>query len=305
MRITLDMLTDRVRTHLLESSERLLKAQDRASSGKRIQRPSDDVVGTGRSLQFRSALKSIEQFDRNANFASNQLSVISSTLDSIVSAVQNVRSLALRGANSIITDESRAALAAQLDQTISQIADLVNTQYAGKYIFGGKITNQPPIVKNPAGSPPYLYQGDSGQLKIRIGPSLYVDASVRGDVVLNIDGASAPSSPDLFQTIQTIRDKILAADVNGISQEIVNVDSVLANIVALRSQVGGRVSRLDSTIQALSESKTRVQELLSKTEDVDLAEAIVELRMRENVYQAAVTVANRVLNISLFNSSTY
>jgi flagellar hook-associated protein 3 FlgL len=203
-----------------------------------------------------------------------------------------------------MTDESRLALATQLDQTIVQIADLINTQYAGKYIFGGKKTDQPPIVKNPGGDPPYLYQGDSEQMRVRVGPGFYVDAGVNGNIVLNMEGASIPSAPDLFQVIENVRDKILAADVNGISEEIANIDTILANIVAIRSQVGGRVSRLESSIQALSESKTRIRDLLSKTEDVDLAEAIVELRMRENVYQAAVAVANRILNVSLVNNIT-
>ncbi|MHB1190775.1 MAG: flagellin, partial [Armatimonadota bacterium] len=75
----------------------------------------------------------------------------------------------------------------------------------------------------------------------------------------------------------------------------------LNNVIAVRSQMGGRLNRLESTNNMLLDLKLSMSNLLSETEDADLAEAILDLRTQENVYQAAAATAGRVLDISLVN----
>lgn len=299
MRLTLGMVAETVRINLMTSSEALLKAQDRASSGKRIRLPSDDVVGTGRALGLRSSIASIEQYTRNTDIARNRLSITCSALDSIVSAIRAVRSLAMTSANASITDEAKMAVAAQLDHVSSEIADLANTQCLGKYIFAGSLSDKPPIISNPAGQPPYIYQGNSNQLFIRVGPGISIPAGVTGDMVLNMGSIAVPSSPDIFETIRLLKEEVLAGDCKAISARIADIDALLDNAIAVRSKAGASLSRLEATNEALLNSKVTMSELLSKTEDADLAEAIVDLRTRENVYQAAIATAGRIMNLTL------
>ncbi len=299
MRITLGMLTDRVRTNLLASSERLMEAHEVASSGKRIQRPSDDIAGTSRSITLRSALASIEQFDRNAGLASSHLAMTSSALDTVVSALQEVRLRALEAANSIMTDEAWTATATQLDRITQDIVGAANTQHLERYIFSGSLSDTKPIIENVAGPPPYIYQGDGEQFSIRVGPETSIPVSVTGDMVFNMGGAAVPTSPDVFSTIEALKEKVLARDVTGISDQIADIDANMNNVIAIRSQVGARLNRLETSNDMLLDSKLDVAGLLSQTEDADLAEAIVELRTRENVYEAAIATASRILEISL------
>ena len=299
MRITLGMLTNQVRLNLRSSAERLLEAQDRASSGKRIRRPSDDVPGVGRAIGLRSALASIEQFGRNSDVASSQLALTSTALDSAVTAVQDARRLALSAASSTLTEEARDAIAAQLDTIMEQLVATANTQHLGKYIFAGGLSETKPIVPNAAGGPPYSYQGDAGRFAVQVSPGVYITANVTGDVVFNMGGAGAPGAPDVFAVVQTLKEKVLAGDVEQISAQITEIDANLNNLIAVRSQVGGRLSRLESSKEALADSKVKAMDLLSKTEDADLTEAIVELQTRQNVYQAAIATASRILQISL------
>lgn len=299
MRLTLGMLSETIRMNLMTNSEALLQAQDRASSGKRIRQPSDDVVGTGRALGLRSTLASIEQYSRNADIAKNRLSITSSTLDSIVSAIRTARSLAMTAANASITEEAKMAVVAQLDHISSEIADLANTQCLGKYIFAGSVSDRPPIIPNPEGQPPYIYQGDNYPLFIRVGPGISIPAGVTGDTVLNMGSVGVPNSPDIFETIRLLKEEVLAGDCSKVSARIADIDALLDNAIAVRSKVGASLSRLEAQNEALLNSKVTISELLSKTEDVDLAEAIVDLRTRENVYQAAIATASRIINVTL------
>ena len=169
----------------------------------------------------------------------------------------------------------------------------------GKYIFSGSLSNTQPIIENGAGTPPYIYQGDSNQMAIRIGPGSSVQAGVTGDAVFNMGSVSAPGSPDIFTTIQNLRDAVLAGDVTAMSAQITDIDANLSNAISIRSQVGEKLRRLDLSSDGLADSKLNVSELLSKNEDADMAEALVALRVRENVYQAAISTAGRLLDVSL------
>jgi flagellar hook-associated protein 3 FlgL len=298
MRITLGMMTSSLLTSLTLNSERLLEAENVASSGKRIFRPSDDVPGVGRSLSLRSTLAELDQFERNSGVADSELSVASSALDKAVTALQSVRSLAVQAASAATTPEARAAIVAQLDSLSGELAAVANSQHVGKYIFSGSRSDRPAVVANPGGSPPYVYQGDSSQFTIQVSPGQYVTANVTGDAVFNMNGSVA-GAPDVFTMIRDLEAKVTAGDVAGISDELTQIDANLNNVVAIRSQIGGRIKRLESNSGSLADLKVSVQDLLSKTEDADLADAVLELQMRQNVYQAAIAAAGKVLQLSL------
>ncbi len=283
----------------MSSSDQLLRAQNMATTGKRIATPSDDPIGTGKSLSLRSALSSIEQYNRNTDVAVSQLSVTSSALDSVVGSIQQLRTLALSAASPAVTEAARANLATQIEKIGETLANTGNTLHMGKYIFSGSLSNTQPIIENVAGSPPYLYQGDGNRLNIRVGPGSLVQAGVTGDTVFNIGSASAPGTPDVFTMVRDLRDAVLAGDVAAMSAEITDIDANLGNAISIRSQVGETLRRLELNSDALADSKINASELLSRNEDADMAEALVALRVRENVYQAAISTAGRLLDITL------
>ena len=298
MRVTLRMTSGRVLDNLAYGAERLQEAQNQTSSGKRISKPSDDVTGTTHAMHIRSSLSAIGQYERNAGIAKSQLSITSTTLDTVVTSLSDVKKLAVQAGNAALSDESRIGITSQLDSIMNTLVGAANTQYDGKYILSGSQTNKRPIIPN-GGATPYSYQGDGLNFLLQVAPGSNLSCNVTGDMVFNMGGASNPAAPDVFSVIKALRDDIAAGDVAQISQHINDVDAVFSNVNAIRSQVGGRMNRLEVTNASLADSKTTLSELLSQTEDVDLAQAVLDLRTRENVYQAAIGTASRVLNLSL------
>ena len=47
------------------------------------------------------------------------------------------------------------------------------------------------------------------------------------------------------------------------------------------------------------DTKLSLQHLLSNEEDIDLPTAVLQMQAQENVYQAALGVSSRILNLSL------
>ena len=60
---------------------------------------------------------------------------------------------------------------------------------------------------------------------------------------------------------------------------------------------------MDRAKEVLADSRVRLQEMLSDTEDIDLSKAVVELKSQENIYQAALLISSRMLDLSLASVS--
>src|SRR3954452_24704507 len=103
------------------SRNRVNLYQERVSSGKRINRPSDDPGGAGAVLRLRTTTATIERFQRNAGSATAQLSNVDSALDSYGTALDRTRALATNGLSPTLTTVARNAIGTEIDGIRSQI----------------------------------------------------------------------------------------------------------------------------------------------------------------------------------------
>lgn len=299
MRITFNMLSRGVLADITSSSQRLLEAQNRASSGRRILKPSDDVSGTGRALGLRSTISDIEQFLQNADVVKSQLMVTTSAMDTVVRAVQRVETIAQTAATSTVSDDGQQALISELDELSKSIAAASNTQYNGKYVFSGSLTDQQPLTPTAVPPPPYTYAGNDTRISVQVSPWTSIETNVTANAVLNMDGTTVPTTTDLFSTIQAVKDAIQAGTLSAVSQQLNDIKAHRINVVTIRSEIGGRIVTLESSSDSLADSKLTLLDLQSKTEDVDMAEAILDLQTRQNMYQAAIATASHILSLTL------
>lgn len=300
MRVTLGLQMNSTIGRLREASENLLEAQQRITSGKKIRRPSDDVTLTGRAMNIRSTLKSLEQFAENNNLAKSALDSVDAATGSIADEIKLLRQAAMQAGSSTLSTEARQGIVAQIQSIGARLVDLANTRVLDRYIFSGCKTDTPPLAES-GGSPPYTYQGDTGAILIRVQSGITVQTNVTGDRLFNLDGTGAPGARDLFTLVQDLETAVESGDVSATSSLLDDIDANLTNVLGIRAQVGARVSRLEANAAALAESTSRLEILLSNLEDVDLTQAVVELKTRENVYQAALAVASRIMQTSLVN----
>jgi flagellar hook-associated protein 3 FlgL len=299
MRVTFNMLSRGVLSDITSSSQRLMEAQRQASSGKRISKPSDDVSGTGRALNLRSSISDIDQFLQNSDVVKSQLEVTTSAMDTIVSSLQRVNTITVQATNSTVSDDARKALVTELDELSSSIASAAATQYGGKYVFSGSMTSQQPLVPTGITSPPYTYAGNDTQIKIQITPWTSVASNVTANAVLNMDGNTIATTSDVFSTIRTLRDAIQNGDLSAVKDQLDDVKAHLGNVTTIRSEIGARIASLDTASNSLTDTRLTLSGLLSKTEDVDTAQAIVDLQTRQNMYEAAISTASKILSLSL------
>ncbi len=141
--------------------------QRQIASGRRILTPADDPIAASRALQMRESIGRLEQFDRNANIATNRLSQEESALNSVNNVLQRVRELSLQANNATQSNESRQQIAVEMRQQLDQLVQLANQKDGnGSYLFSGNLIDSQPVTR--MGSS-FAYNGDQGQRYIQIG----------------------------------------------------------------------------------------------------------------------------------------
>lgn len=121
----------------LQSSETsLVRAQQRLSSGLRINSARDDAAGLAISTRFTTQIRGLDQAVRNANDGISMLQVAEGALGSVTDAMQRIRELAVQAVNSSNSDSDRQALQSEVDQLRSEI-DRVGSQtrFNGQNVF--------------------------------------------------------------------------------------------------------------------------------------------------------------------------
>ncbi|MCP4299801.1 MAG: flagellar hook-associated protein 3 [Gammaproteobacteria bacterium] len=173
----------------LAAMQRLQAALDQTqrqiSSGRRILTPSDDPIAASRALEIRESIGRLEQFDRNANIASNRLSQEESALGSVNNVLQRVRELALQANNATQSNESRRMIAIEMRQHLDQLLQIANQKDGnGSHLFSGNLESTTPVTRMGAA---FSYNGDQGQRYIQVGEGRQVaDGDSGAAVFFNI-----------------------------------------------------------------------------------------------------------------------
>lgn len=301
------MLVDHVLVNLQRNLTRLDRLQNRLSSGRRVQYPSDDPASATLAMRLRSAVADNDQYQRNASAAISWLQTTDSALQDVVQTLHRARELVVSGARGDLPDSARQALAEEMDQLLRHLVEVGNTQHGGRYIFGGFRTDRPPLVvaatqASTGWVDQVQYSGTASVVhwEAEVGPQVSLPVSVAAQEVFG--DLTGGSEPELFAQLRQIRDHLQAGDVNSLSgQDLQWLDGGLDRVLQALSVVGARQQGLELVSQRLSSDGLNLKELLSRAEDLDVAEAITELKMQENAYRLALASGARIVQPTLLD----
>jgi flagellar hook-associated protein 3 FlgL len=298
-RITNLMISRSVLTDINDVSARLAKTQQKMSSGKEINRPSDDPYGTSRSLTLRSDLGGVQQYQRNIGEAVAWQNITDAALSKINDAVQRARELTIQTSTDSAGQAARNAAAQEIDQLIETVKGEANASYGGSYVFSGTATTAKPYATGGADT----YSGDTGTVAREIGPGVSVPVNVVGRSLLG-DGQGAADGK-MLNVLRDITQHLrggTVADGNALRNgDLQGLDRNLAALTQTRATVGATTNRLeaaDSRLQQVEESTTK---LLSNVEDADMAKTLIDFSMQQNVYQSALRAGSNIIQQSLLD----
>ncbi len=304
MRVTDWMRANDLLFNMEHRLEKLSQYQNMMSSGKRINKPSDDPIGTGSALHFRHRIARNEQHQRNVEDGLNYLSYTDGVLDGVSDILNQAQAKAVQGDNGALTAEDREVLANEVNQLLEELLAKANTQFAGKYLFAGFNNETKPFEadRDDDGLITAVTQnadGIDGQIDREIGVGLRETINIGGGELFQPGGEA--SDDDIFQMLINLRDGLLNNDNTVIAAQIDNIANGIDNVSLHRSTIGARVNYFERRLDQLKAAEVNLTNSLSQWEDADIVEAAMMFEQEQAGYNAALAAAADVLQMSLLN----
>jgi flagellar hook-associated protein 3 FlgL len=218
MRVGTPSLYAGIQQRLQRLTSDLNNLNEKIASGKEINNPSDDPVAFVHSMQLKTALTRMDQYERNLQTATSWMSLSESALSNTLNLLERARELTVEMASDTQTAEARATAAVEVGELLDQAISLGNTKLARRYIFSGYLTETAPFTKVTVGGiETAQYNGDTNNFQLQIGKKETLMTGWSGQAVF--------MDSTLFNTLGTLKKALEDNDSATIAAQ---VDSLAA-----------------------------------------------------------------------------
>ena len=333
MRVSTSQIYRQTTDSLMRSLSDLYRLNEQISSGKRINKPSDDVTGAARALEYKVFMENGKQYLGSINSAMNALSYADTTLTSVDTALSRMKQLSIMAASDSTSDASRQAIATEAGQLRDQILSLANTKVGGAYIFSGFKTDTLAYDSS------YAYQGDAGSINVGVGGGMMVAQNVTGEkafsytlgaeksveirsgvyayyipdpgvgssVTVEIRGSDRTTVLDSFsygnaiELADTLTKAIDSNDMLRISALMTSLDDMADHVNTVRADLGTRMNGLDSQEVRIKDLNHMTEINLSSIEDADIITTASDFAKASNTLSAVQLSTAKILSQSLLD----
>lgn len=269
------------------------------SSGRKINKPSDDPVGITYSLRYRAELSSNEQYTKNVDSALSWLDFNDTVLGQAGDVVQKIRELTVQASTGTNPQSALDSINAEVMQLKEQLVDIANSTLNGKYIFNGEQYTTKPYDFAKGADGTYdvskAITTDTGQIQFIVGEGVRLPISTTGNDVFGNTG----DADNLFAIINNLSAGLKAGDLTAISGQLDVIDTRMESILTARSEIGAKTNRVELMQERLSDLNVNLTDLQAKTEDADYEGLIMESKIQENIYNASLSVGAKIISTTL------
>jgi flagellar hook-associated protein 3 FlgL len=243
------------------------------STGKRLQRASDDPVAAARVAQIRQAQSDQETWANNLTIGTSLTAQADGVLRNMNDRIARAQELVVAGASGSLSAADRGTIALELRGISDEISGYASTQSSlGQPLFSSGIA-----------------------------PSIRFNE--------NSVFAPVPSQNDVFQTggvalgqiIQDAADAVASGNATQIGSALTSVQSVVSHTADVAADIGLRAARIDRLQETSSLRKIESAAERSALEDTNLTEAISQLNAQTITLEAAQAAFARINRRTLFD----
>lgn len=328
MRITNQMMSKSFLRDLNRNQNYMKKLNDQLTSGKEIRRPSDNPFKVARSMQLNRDIGANTQYNENIKDATNWLDTTDTALEQLGNSLQRFRELMVSAGNAAYGSDEKTAIRDELNEKVNEITQILNSSFDGKYIFGGTKVSSKPVSSSrniDTGNNSMNLSGEEGEillldnldesvqnqinminqkLNVEVSQGVTMEYSVSAtDLLLFKDKNGV--NVNVMDLLKNITDDIASPDSDK-SSKITNeylktMDETITNLLKIRAEVGAKQNRMDSAADQNDEQNFNLTDILSQTEDIDVAEKNIEATVAQSVYMASLQVSAKIIQPSLLD----
>lgn len=297
MRVTSFTFISNLNSLLAQNLSRISELQIEISSGKKLNKPSDDASRVPIVLGIYSKIERNNQYIRNIDDGLSRFGLTENTLNDISNLINRAKDLAIFGASDGLNNQDRQIAAVEVNQLIEHLFSLSNKDSVEGYLFGGTKTDSVPFVAirdNQNRITRVLADGNiSSAVNRSIGDNDVTEISSDYNGIFY-------GNENVFETLIQLRDGLEKNDKNQIrdSMEKLNRDHFRA-IVSKIGEIGVKVKYFIDRKNEIKNDFVTLSEQLSSLEDTDIAESIILLELHLVAYQAALLAGSKIIETTL------
>lgn len=313
MRIT---NTSMIKNHMYDTQEnltRMSKINEQINSSKMVNRVSDDPHKAIRIMNLNNEIRYTEKYNYNIDETVGWMDTTDGSLDHLGNMLGDIKDDILK-VGGVYSDEEFKAIQAEINEKIKEIADVMNTTYGGKYMFGGTNVDEPPITmedKNGVITLKINPNSNMGDLRADISDGINIDYNLSvGEIFNGKDNNGTPI--DFLEEINNVS-KLMDKVVNGTDDEKSkaqkelsgttkdNIDNLYNHALDERTSLGVRVNTAEKVKGLNEENILNMKGVLSLDQDVNQVEKFIELKSAELVYQASIKVGTTLMQPTILD----
>lgn len=305
MRISTAFAFENTVATLQRRQSALVEGQEQMTSGKRVRKPSDDPAAAAQAERALAQVTRSLSLQRALDTSRQAMELTESALGAAGEVLQQVREQVVAAGNGTYSDAERRSIAVVLRGMRDELFSIANrSDGAGRYLFGGQGSDEPPFQDAPGG---VSYNAANGQARAAPGEA----------APLTIDGqlawlqAADPANPGATLSLFDVLDRVVTelgtpgmtkAQVGAaVSAGLRDIDAGAENLGAWRSRSGESLNRIAGMSERLSQTTLDAQRARSDAEDLDMLQAISDFQNRQTGYDAALKTYSIVQKMSLFD----
>ncbi|MDF5581017.1 flagellar hook-associated protein FlgL, partial [Vibrio parahaemolyticus] len=271
------------------------KLQNQLSSGKVVSRASEDPLLVSKIMDLRNTISINEQYNTNIRDSIGWVDTQDGALQGATTTLQRIRELVIYGANDTLSNDDRNAIAQEVNVKVGELADVLNTNFDGRYIFSGTKTTEKPF------DPSLVYKGNDKNINREISTGVVIELAVNGEEFTTIYKGQ-PNEQKLSELLQDIITALEKGETESLSGDLLgDLDKHIDNLLGFRTKIGAISNRLEAAKERNESENLNLKNLLSEREDIDLAQKYTEANILNSVYLASLSIGARILQPSLLD----
>ncbi|EQK43638.1 flagellar hook-associated protein 3 [[Clostridium] bifermentans ATCC 638] len=318
MRITNGNVMSTYLRDLQNNLQSMDKLNTQLNKSKQVNKISDDPFKTVKIMNVQGEINNVEKYNYNCDEITGWLDITDESLDRVGNLTSEIKTLLTSIQGTFGPDEIKA-VQTEINEKIKQVGEAMNTTYAGKYVFGGSATDQPPvrvetdptsglakiIVNNTdkdGNVDPNLSARLDASLKSEISDGITMDYNLTINNITSTTGKETGKKSGL-DILNDVVQKLNSdpVDMDEIKKLSSDLGDYMNDVLNNRSLIGAKTNTVSAVKDSNEENILEMKGTFSLMQDVNYADKFMELKEAQMIYNATLQVGSKLLQPTILD----
>lgn len=303
MRISDNMTYNDFLKNLTTNTNKVQKTMNQLSSFKEVSKPSDNPLLVSKIMDLNVSLAQNKTYSSTIADGISWSQTQYAALNGVTTSMQRISALIQSSANGSTPTEAVKANKDEVEQLISGVVDSLNTNFDGRYIFGGQNTTTVPfeVEKKDGEITGIKYNGTAQDLPREIAKGVGVNLFADGSKLMNLSD-SAQTGENISGYFNKLITALKNDDKETLSGSLLKgSQDYTDNFTTAQAKISTIATRLQAASSRNETERTNLTDVLSDKQDVDVAQKYMEYQNQMTSYRATLAMGTKIMQTTILD----